>query len=106
LAELAFDIPKPQEWRTRAGNDDDVRRMAERRVVTAKELAHQSAYAIARRCVANLAAGGDPDARRPFSSPPHQDDEMRRYAPAGFALHQKEIGPLPESMAARQALRD
>jgi hypothetical protein len=75
-------------------------------MMATKELAHQSPHSITRRRVTNLAAGGDTDARRPLCFPSHQNDKMGRDAPAGFALHCQKFGPLTESMAARQALRD
>lgn len=62
LPELALDISQGQPGSTGARNDNDIGGTTQRRVIPAKELAHQAAHSISIWCMPDLAAGRNANA--------------------------------------------
>ena len=103
--ELVIDIGVPNARRTGPSDDENVAGRSEADMMAAEEFPYQTADAIARRCATDLAAGGDPEARRWLLSLAGNHDEVRNGLPPSLALERQELVSLAQPVLRRKALR-
>jgi len=87
-----------------ARDDQYVARRRQRGAVAAKELAHQTADAVARRGTADLAARGDAEAGGRSLRLACDHDEVRKADPPSVALQRQVLMALAQPEAGRKVL--